>query len=130
MCQVAPAGLLAALKQRGLKGSCVAQDAVVPKNKRILEALEPLLLSRGMLWAHVDVLRTVKDGNPTPSAFWLQSRDWNPAITDQPDDYLDAVAGAVTETPERFKGQVGKPTAGTAQQWRPTGRTHDSASER
>src|SRR3546814_19346720 len=83
-----------------------------------------------MLWAHVDVLRTVKDGNPTPSAFWLQSRDWNPAITDQPDDYLDAVAGAVTETPERIKGKVGKPTAGTAHDWRPTGGTHEVAFER
>src|SRR3546814_5114709 len=83
-----------------------------------------------MLWAHVDVLRTVKDGNPTPSAFWLQSRDWNPAITDQPDDYLDAVAGAVTETPERFKGKVGKPTAGTAHDWRPTGgRSEEHTSE-
>jgi len=92
--QFAPKVLLGALKQRGLRGVGVKEDiATANKGKRILEALEPLLLSDGQLWAHVSVL----DG-PLPQ----QMREWNPAVRDQPDDYLDVVAGAVTETPERI----------------------------
>jgi hypothetical protein len=129
--QFAPSILRAALKQRGLvRCAVVTKDSVANKNNRILEALEPLLLSRGMLWAHVDVLRTVKDGVSAHSAFWTQMRDWNPAVKEQPDDFLDALAGAVTETPERFKGKVGKPTTARAHDWRPAGGTHEVAFER
>jgi hypothetical protein len=63
----------------------------------MLEALEPLLLANEMLWAHVSVM----DG-PLPK----QMRDWNPLVQDQPDDYIDAVSGAVTETPERVGAKI------------------------
>lgn len=92
----APAVLRAALTQRKLVCAVVEDQATGNKNKRILDAWEPLLLSRGTLWAHIDVLR---------GPMWNQMRDWNPAVASQPDDYLDAVAGAIAETPERIRAK-------------------------
>jgi len=88
----APTVLRAALKQRGLVCGVTEVTATTQKNKRILEAFEPLMLSR-MLWVHL----SVADG-PVPA----QMREWNPAVTNQPDDHLDAGAGAVTDQPERL----------------------------
>lgn len=88
----APTVLRAALKQRGLVCGVTEVTATAQKNKRILEAFEPLILSR-MLWVHV----SVADG-PMPT----QMKEWNPAVTNQPDDHLDAGAGAVTDQPERL----------------------------
>ncbi|KAK6697303.1 hypothetical protein SNK04_014221 [Fusarium graminearum] len=53
----APASLKAALKQRRLRCGVKEVTSSVNKNKRILEAWEPLLKSNGQLWGHVDVLR-------------------------------------------------------------------------
>jgi hypothetical protein len=81
--------------------------------------VEPLLLSDGQLWAHVSVL----DG-PLPE----QMRDWNPAVREQPDDYLDAVAGAVAETPERIvraQASDGIPTQQDRDDWRPSAGVHE-----
>lgn len=117
-----PAILKGALKQRKLRCGVAEEDAASNKNRRILEALEPLLTSDDQLWAHVSVL----DGPLVP-----QMRDWNPAIADQPDDYLDAAAGAVTETPERITGavappdQVGIPHGVHAEDWRPSSGVHE-----
>lgn len=88
----APTVLRAALKQRGLVCGVSEVTASQQKNKRILEAFEPLILSR-MLWVHV----SVADG-PMPT----QMKEWNPAVVNQPDDHLDAGAGAVTDQPERL----------------------------
>lgn len=123
----APSILRACLKQRGLSGRCgvVALNNTVNKNKRILETLEPLLLSRGTLWGHVDVLN---------GPFRTQMRDWNPALADQPDDYLDAAAGAIAETPERFRAVArvngGIPHAEGGQHWRPETGTFEVEFER
>lgn len=106
----APTVLRAALKQRRIHCAVIEVNNTVNKNKRILESLEPLLLSRGMLWAHVDVLR---------GPLWRQMRDWNPAIAEQEDDLLDAAAGAVGDTPERFKGKGGIPRSAPRDDWRP-----------
>jgi hypothetical protein len=116
----APAVLRAALKQRKIRCGVVEEHSTANKNKRILEAFEPLLLSRGMLWAHVDVLR---------GPFWQQMRDWNPATANQPDDLLDASAGAIAETPERFKG-IGKAQDTGADDWRPYAGTAEAVFER
>jgi hypothetical protein len=54
-------------------------------------------------------------------------RDWNPAVKEQPDDYLDATAGAVTEQPERISKageHVGIPTHDRADDWRTSGGVH------
>src|SRR5574341_1052807 len=72
----APAFMKAALKVRRIHCAVAEETAVLNKNKRILEALEPPIES-GMIWAHVSVL----DG-----PMWDQMKDWNPATPDQPDD--------------------------------------------
>jgi hypothetical protein len=100
-----------ALKQRKLNFcgvTCIT--AVENKNKRILEALEPLLQS-GMLWAHTSVL----DG-----PLWDQMKDWNPATQKQADDYLDAGSGAVTDQPTKIGAEtVRNEDAGRHEDWRP-----------
>jgi len=121
----APTVLRAALRQRKLRCAVVDITSTANKNKRILETLEPLLLSRGMLWGHVDVLR---------GPLWAQMRDWNPAVTSQPDDLIDAVSGAVSEQPERFRvresSDFGIPNGGGSHDWRPEAGTFDVEFER
>jgi len=107
--------LRAALKQQRLLCGVTEQSSFANKNKRILEAMQPLISSR-MLWAHVDVLETV----------WEQMREWNPKVKEQPDDHLDAGAGAITSTPERIK--VAEISAVTHHDhWRPEGGVHEVA---
>jgi hypothetical protein len=86
-----PSILRGAIKRRGLPCSVREVASTGTKNKRILAAIEPPLRS-GYLWAHVSVLDVIEH----------QMRDWNPAITDQPDDYLDAGAGAIAAEPVRI----------------------------
>ena len=88
----APAVLRSALQQAGAVCGIKPVTSTANKNKRILEAIEPPLAS-GVLWAHTSVLQ-----GPARD----QMRDWNPAVAAQPDDHLDALAGAITDTPERF----------------------------
>lgn len=117
-----PAVLKGALKQRRLICGVAEQHSTGNKNRRILESLEPLLQSEDQLWAHTSVL----DG-PLPA----QMRDWNPAITEQPDDYLDASAGACAEAPERVlraiapREEVGIPTPTGSESWRPNSGVHN-----
>jgi len=88
----------------------VAEEmAVQNKNRRILEAWEPLLMANGQLWAHVDVLK---------GPLWDQMRDWKPAVQNQADDLLDAGAGALTDTPERITKIVGNPHITARDDWR------------
>ncbi|HAV37460.1 MAG TPA: transcriptional regulator [Massilia sp.] len=97
-----------ALKQRQL--NCGVTEIVqnANKNDRILGALEAPMKS-GVLWAHVDVL----DG-----PLWDQMKDWNPAVKQQPDDYLDSGAGAIEQAPVRINHLVGIPTGNTREDWR------------
>ncbi len=116
-----PAVLKGALKQRRLICGVATQHSTVLKNKRILEAWEPLLLAEGQLWAHTSVL----DG-----PLVAQMRDWNPAVQNQPDDYLDAGGGALTETPERVMRAISPqgldriPTVQRSDSWRPNSGVH------
>lgn len=123
----APAVLKGALKQRRIICGVTEEDATANKNRRILEALEPLLLTDDQLWAHVSVLDD-EDGNEGKGLLPAQMKDWNPAVTKQPDDYLDVVAGAVTETPERIHARAealpGIPGEVNADSWRPSSGVH------
>lgn len=121
----APTWLKAAIRQH-LRTPCGVgeEQAVLNKNRRILEAIEAPL-SSGMLWAHVSVLR-----GPAKA----QMRDWNPAVQSQPDDDLDALAGAITETPERVNRVVRMEAdwnaSGTPNNdWRPDAGDHEVAVE-
>lgn len=113
----APAMLKMALKQRGVRCSIKEVTASANKNKRILEALEPLLQSR-MLWAHVSVLT---------GDLWDEMREWNPGVTTQPDDLLDAGAGAVTDQPARFGSKDKIQTDDEGQDWRPSSGVFDAS---
>lgn len=107
--QFAPVTLRAALKQRRLRCGVVEEPSVQNKARRILEALEAPL-SSAMLYVHT----SVEDG-----PLWPQMKDWNPAEKNQPDDYLDAAAGAVSETPERVGRTLRNLDATPAHDWRP-----------
>jgi hypothetical protein len=113
-----PGGFVPAIARKHLKkhGIAVREDfATTNKQKRILDAFEPPL-SSGFLWAHTSVL----DG-PT----YGQMRDFNPAIKDQPDDYIDAGAGAIADTPVRIGRSVGNPTHQATDDWRPSAGVHE-----
>lgn len=115
----APAVLKACLKQRGLLCGVAEETAVANKGKRILEAFEDIM-SAGMLWAHVSVLE---------GPVWDQMKDFNPAVKDQPDDYLDSAAGAITDQPERIRAvgpqMSGKPNGMARHDWRPSTGVHE-----
>ncbi len=123
----APSVLKGALKQRNLVCGVSELDNRANKNKRILEALEPLLSTDDQLWAHVTVLDG-EEGEEGKGALPTQMRDWNAALANQEDDYLDAAAGAVTETPERVIGAIaadgGIPPTVREESWRPSSGVH------
>jgi len=113
----APAVLKAALKQAKLTDCGVSEiTSTANKNKRILESLEDPL-SSGTLWAHTSVIE---------GPAYDQMRDWNPAVADQPDDDIDSLAGAVSETPERLGRFMGWNTPEQGRDdWRPSGGLHE-----
>lgn len=120
-----PAELRKHLAGRGMPGK--PQDALVcgvvqdhskiNKNKRILDAFEAPLSNR-FLWAHVSV---------TDGPVWNQMKDWNPAVEQQPDDYIDSAAGAIAATPVRIgRGHTaGIPAADGGAIWRPVSGVHE-----
>jgi hypothetical protein len=105
----APAFLRMSLKQRKLACAITEVPAVQNKALRILEALEPLITG-GMLWAHIDALE---------GPLWDQAKDFNPQTKNQPDDLLDAGAGAVTDQPVRVGKILGNVTRSVGDDWRP-----------
>jgi len=87
------------LKARRIRCGVSEHHSTGQKNKRILEALEGPLLS-GLIWVHTSVIDTPEEGENS-SVQYKQFRMFNPAITEQPDDYMDSLAGAVVDQPER-----------------------------
>lgn len=113
-----PGGFVPNILRQALKGTgCGVKEeySSTNKQKRILDALESPL-SASFLWAHVDVLR---------GPLWDQMRDFNPAVTDQADDYLDSGAGAIAQTPVRIGRIVGKPTEVRRDDWRTNAGVHE-----
>jgi len=110
----APAVLKGALRQRRLICGVTEIPSTTNKNAGILETLEPLLMADRQLWAHVDVLN---------GPLWDQMKDWNPAVRNQADDYLDASAKAIADTPERIQRAATSDgwnaPEGSAQTWQP-----------
>ncbi|MDU9039992.1 phage terminase large subunit [Pseudomonas corrugata] len=113
-----PGGFVPNILKQALKGTgCGVKEefSTVNKQKRILDAFESPL-SAHFLWAHVDVLR---------GPVWDQMRDFNPAVNNQDDDYIDSGAGAISQTPVRIGRIVGKPTETRRDDWRPDAGVHD-----
>ncbi len=107
--EFAPKFLLAALKQRNLPCGVKGEHESRNKNAKILDAFEPLMLS-GMLWAHT----SVASGPAFP-----QMREWNPAVQNQPDDYLDSTAVALGHEPQRVADSLRNRNAEPKDDWRP-----------
>jgi len=114
----APASLKAALKKRRIRCGVAGIHSVGQKNKRILDALEGPLVS-GLLWVHVSVIDTDEGENTSPQ--YKKMRMFNPAITDQEDDELDSLAGAVTDSPERIGKIHRQNEANESPNWRTNG---------
>lgn len=113
-----PGGFVPNILRQALKGTGCGvgeEHSSTNKQKRILDALESPLSAR-FLWAHVDVLR---------GPLWDQMRDFNPALTNQDDDYLDSGAGAIAQTPVRIGRIVGKPTEVRRDDWRTNAGVHE-----
>lgn len=104
-------GFVPPILRKALQGTgCAVREQHVSSNKqkRILDGLEPPLLS-GFLWAHDEVLK-----GPAIE----QMRSFNPELTQQKDDYLDSLAGAILQTPVRIARIVGNPTSENKDHWR------------
>lgn len=104
-----PATLRRELRARGIATAVREHTSHLPKDRRILEAFDPLLASR-RLFAHARVLRT-----PFP----LEMREWRPGANGR-DDGLDAVAGCLLAEPVRL-GHAPPPVR--RPDWRPHART-------
>lgn len=109
-----PAVLKSALKVRGLICAVVEKHVTTSKNKRILGAIEAPLMS-GILYAHSSVLNHPEGGE---SVQVKQMRLFNPAITHQQDDYIDALAGAIAAEPVRIGYNTNYPTYNSQNDWR------------
>ena len=107
----APNLLKGALKARRLRCGVSEQHTTTNKNRKILGAFEAPL-SGGYLWAHVSVLDEVED----------QMKNWNPAVSTQPDDHLDAGAECLLQQPTKIgRGPLVENTdPAQTHDWRPT----------
>lgn len=97
-----PGGFVPAILRKHLAkvgGAVIERFRTGNKQKFILDSLEPPLSSR-FLWAHTSVL----DG---PA--YDEMKEFDPAVADQPDSYIDSAAGAVKETPMRIAKLVAPP---------------------
>lgn len=110
----APTLLRQALKSRGLRCGVIEKHEIRNKQIRILEAIEAPLESR-FLWAHI----SIADEDKSP--VFEQMRNFNPEVSEQPDDYIDSLAGAIHNTPIRIAKSVQKRTynSNTMGVWRP-----------
>lgn len=102
------------LQRAGLDCGVIEVPERTSKNVRILDAFETPL-SGLYLYAH----QSVKQG-----AAAREMREWNPKVLDQPDDYLDAGAEAISQTPVRI-GKNPNARVQERQEWRPGMGTHE-----
>ena len=117
----APESLKAALKKRRIRCGVTEVHSSKAKNLRILEGIEGPLIS-GLIWAHISVLE--KDGEDSEQV--KQMREFNPAITDQPDDYLDSLSGAITSEPERIGKIHNEQEANESPNWKESSGVHEA----
>ncbi|HPQ50308.1 MAG: phage terminase large subunit [Alphaproteobacteria bacterium] len=85
------------LSRKGLSCAVREMTSNKPKSVRILEAFDVVLAARA-LHVHSSVLRT---------PFQMEMEDWRPQKSSGHDDCLDAVAGAISLEPVRFKRLTG-----------------------
>lgn len=115
-----PGTFVPPLLRRALAGTGCGVVEVVrtsdqQKSKYILDALEPPL-SGQFLWAHESVWATKQID---------QMRDWIPGVEGQADDFIDALAGAVKQTPIRIGKVIGNVKSLERKRWRPESGVHE-----
>lgn len=112
-----PGGFLPPILRGVLKGTGIhvqEEWSSEEKSGRILDGLEPPLMGR-FLWAHTDAI----------DAFEHQMRAWVPRVAGQADDYLDAGASAIRQTPIRIGKRVGVRQTLPRPAWRPNAGSHE-----
>lgn len=106
-----PGGFVPPILRKALAGiECGVREEfqTTAKDGRILDALEPPLSGR-FLWAHTTALDVIEQ----------QLQNWVPGVAGQRDDFIDAGAGAIRQTPIRI-GKVVTPGERQASgEWRP-----------
>jgi hypothetical protein len=102
-----PAMLRRELARRGEAMRVIEQATTSAKDRRILEAFDPVLAA-GRLSVHASVLRT---------PFATEMRDWRPGRSGR-DDGLDAVASSLLQAPMRLPRLPPRPV----RDWRPSAR--------
>lgn len=116
--QFAPQYLKACIKQKHLRCGVTEMTESWNKNREILGQIQGPLDS-GKLWVNLNVIDDVED----------QMKEWNPAVAQQPDDDLDALAKSIKQEPERIKMLSNSISKEDEQQtrhdWRQDGGTHD-----
>lgn len=91
-------------------GCTVSEDFVTgSKNEAILDAFEPALSGKFLFCSQQVV----------DSPAIRQLRDFNPKIKDQPDDYIDAGARAIRQTPVRIGRVQPEAVTDAFKDWRP-----------
>lgn len=112
-----PSILRAALKTRKLRCGISEEHSSKSKNKRILGAIEAPLTS-GILWAHKSIVETEENGKVVTAAPKQEMQQFNPSITQQDDDHLDALAGAIMDGPCRLGKALKIVNGNSSNNWR------------
>lgn len=107
-----PSILRSILKKRNIYCGIEELHETQNKNKRIIAALESPLLS-GYLYAHESVLET----NGQESIQVKEMRLYDPSITNQKDDYIDSLAGAISAEPIRIGSHNHYPSYNENNNW-------------
>lgn len=118
-----PGAFTPPLLRRALAGTgsgVIEVTRVKNKAEYILDALEPPL-SGNFLWAHVGLWQTKMID---------QMRDWIPGLEGQEDDFIDATAGAVKQTPIRIGKVIGNVQQLEKKRWNPSSGVHEVQFER
>ncbi|MBK66799.1 MAG: hypothetical protein CMP22_01550 [Rickettsiales bacterium] len=103
------------LKSINMDFSVLEKANTTPKHIRILEAFDARLASRS-LYVHEQITKT---------NFVREMREWRPGSSrSASDDGLDAVAGALSITPYRFKAS--RSSLIKQKDWRPTGTSFEA----
>lgn len=119
-----PSILRSVLKKRNIYCGVIEKHESQNKNKRIIGTLEAPLLG-SYLYAHQSVL-TIK-GTESPQV--KEMRLYDPTITNQKDDYLDSLAGAISAEPIRIGTLNQYPTYNHNNNWQASNQYYEMKSD-
>jgi hypothetical protein len=115
-----PSILRSVLKKRNIHCGVIEKHESQNKNKRIIGTLESPLLG-SYLYAHQSVLTL--NGKESPQI--KEMRLYDPSITNQKDDYIDALAGAISAEPIRIGSHNNFATYNPNNNWQASNQYHE-----